>query len=127
MTMLHRQFANSTGDRNRERDRALRNVQTFNRANADGRTFIEILSDTPVLLAEFRRSIGTVDGFVNAMRGLAWLRLFGVSIVSVLYVLSPLDILPDFIPVIGQLDDMMAIVFLFTWIGISYRNMVLAN
>ncbi|MDX2137832.1 MAG: DUF1232 domain-containing protein [Chloroflexota bacterium] len=35
----------------------------------------------------------------------------GIPFAAILYVLSPIDILPDFIPVIGQIDDIAIIIF----------------
>ncbi len=34
-------------------------------------------------------------------------------IVLLLYIVSPIDLIPDFIPVIGQLDDLLAVGLLF--------------
>ncbi|MGQ4807863.1 hypothetical protein NKDENANG_01228 [Candidatus Entotheonellaceae bacterium PAL068K] len=39
------------------------------------------------------------------------LRLKAMVVAAVLYVLLPIDVLPDFIPVLGQLDDFMLLVF----------------
>ena len=35
---------------------------------------------------------------------------FIVAIIAIAYVVSPIDIIPDFIPVAGWLDDLLAIV-----------------
>jgi uncharacterized membrane protein YkvA (DUF1232 family) len=34
-------------------------------------------------------------------------------IVLLMYIVSPIDLIPDFIPVIGQLDDLLAVGLLF--------------
>lgn len=39
-----------------------------------------------------------------------------VLALSVLYLLSPIDLIPDFIPVIGQLDDIVLVVLLVKYV-----------
>lgn len=41
---------------------------------------------------------------VNANRKAAWQHWL-VLIASLLYILSPVDLLPDFVPIVGWLDD----------------------
>ncbi len=36
---------------------------------------------------------------------------------TLLYFLSPLDISPDLIPIVGQIDDLILLTFLFTQVG----------
>jgi uncharacterized membrane protein YkvA (DUF1232 family) len=45
----------------------------------------------------------------NDPRVPSWVR-YGIPLLAVLYLVMPLDVLPDFIPVIGQLDDLGVIV-----------------
>ncbi|HVF98820.1 MAG TPA: YkvA family protein [Chloroflexia bacterium] len=45
----------------------------------------------------------------NDPRVPSWVR-YGVPLLAVLYLVMPLDVLPDFIPVLGQLDDLGVIV-----------------
>lgn len=44
-------------------------------------------------------------------------------IVLLLYIVSPIDLIPDFIPVIGQLDDLVAVGLLFKQIY-KYQEIV---
>jgi uncharacterized membrane protein YkvA (DUF1232 family) len=45
----------------------------------------------------------------NDPRVPGWIR-YGIPLLAVLYLVMPLDVLPDFIPVLGQLDDIGVIV-----------------
>lgn len=46
-----------------------------------------------------------------------------LPILAVLYVVSPFDFLPDFIPVIGWADDLIVLILaIFTFIALSPRN-----
>ena len=134
VTMLHTQFPENA-DRlgsslsAAELDafhRARRNAQTFNRAIAHQRRSVcQIMRDTPVLLAELQRSLRTRGGVGRFLRGGAWLRLVAAFFPVVTYVVSPVDVLPDFLPIIGQLDDVLAIVLFVMFIASTYRNFVL--
>jgi uncharacterized membrane protein YkvA (DUF1232 family) len=43
-----------------------------------------------------------------------WLK-FGVALIA-LYVVSPIDIIPDFIPFVGALDDVLVLTFGIRWL-----------
>jgi uncharacterized membrane protein YkvA (DUF1232 family) len=48
-------------------------------------------------------------------------------LIAVLWVLSPIDLLPEFLPVIGPLDDIVAVVLLMRYAARSIRRDVIAD
>ena len=52
------------------------------------------------------------DGYRNAIRHpkYRWWIMLG----TIIYLISPIDIAPDFIPILGQIDDVMLAGLLFT-------------
>ncbi len=56
-------------------------------------------------LAELIQSARLAWRLVNDRRVPAWVRL-GIPVIVAIYVISPIDFIPDFIPVVGELDDM---------------------
>ena len=61
-------------------------------------------------IAELRRDVATCPRWVKAVVAL-----------GALYLLSPIDLIPDFIPVIGQLDDLVLLGFLVALVR-NHRN-----
>lgn len=48
-----------------------------------------------------------------------------ISGLCVAYLLSPIDLIPDFIPVIGQLDDLLLLVWLTKYVRSNVRDRAL--
>jgi uncharacterized membrane protein YkvA (DUF1232 family) len=46
-------------------------------------------------------------------------KLIGLSVLAI-YILSPIDLIPDFIPLFGQLDDLGVLVAMRVGVGNSY-------
>ena len=66
------------------------------------RAFIEDLEELG-----WRRSLRAVWGLVRDPRVPWFVRLLPVPLL--MYLASPIDIIPDFIPVLGQLDDLLIV------------------
>lgn len=69
----------------------------------------------------FREQLGTVTRLLRAYaageyRQLPWKTLIRVIAVLV-YFVSPIDILPDFLPIVGLTDDIALMLWLFSGIG----------
>ena len=82
------------------------------------------------LLAEARRRAAAVPDYVALVRRLlADPRVAGrhrlVLLGLLAYLLSPIDLVPDFIPVLGQLDDVLVVVLVLRWLFRSVEPEVL--
>lgn len=77
-------------------------------------------------LSEFQASVQLLIRMVRAYaageyKGLPWKSL--VSIIAVLvYFVSPIDLIPDFLPVIGITDDVALVVWLIKTLGDDVRK-----
>jgi uncharacterized membrane protein YkvA (DUF1232 family) len=65
-------------------------------------------------LLQFRTELNMLWRAFMAAETPLWLK--GLMLVVPLYLVSPLDIIPDFIPFAGWLDDVVVIPLLVTWI-----------
>jgi uncharacterized membrane protein YkvA (DUF1232 family) len=85
------------------------------RRGADARALARFVPDCIVL---FRRLLA--DDRIPRRRKLALVALLG-------YLASPIDLVPDFIPVAGQLDDVLAVVFVLRFVLRSADDDLLAE
>lgn len=65
-------------------------------------------------LLQFRRELVILWRAFMATETPIWLK--GLMLLVPAYLISPIDILPDFIPVLGWLDDLVVIPLLVSWI-----------
>jgi len=65
-------------------------------------------------LLQFRRELVILWRAFMAAETPVWLK--GLMLLVPAYLISPIDILPDFIPVLGWLDDIVVIPLLVSWI-----------
>jgi uncharacterized membrane protein YkvA (DUF1232 family) len=65
-------------------------------------------------LLQFRTELMMLWRAFLAQETPLWLK--GLMLIVPLYLISPLDIIPDFIPLAGWLDDMVVIPLLVSWI-----------
>jgi uncharacterized membrane protein YkvA (DUF1232 family) len=65
-------------------------------------------------LLQFRRELAILWRAFMAPETPVWLK--GLMLLVPAYLISPIDILPDVIPVLGWLDDLVVIPLLVSWI-----------
>jgi uncharacterized membrane protein YkvA (DUF1232 family) len=69
----------------------------------------EIPNRMQKLVNQVRLLLDLADDYASGRyRAVSWLSL-GVAVVAALFFLSPADVVPDWLPVVGQLDDMAAV------------------
>lgn len=65
-------------------------------------------------LEELKHSIATIYLAMNKPET-PWIAKF-MALLTVAYALSPIDLIPDFIPVLGYLDDLIILPIILVWI-----------
>lgn len=70
----------------------------------------------PFLFTRFRRELKMVWSVLTHPRAPATAK--GVLLLAILYLISPADFVPDFVPVLGWLDDVGVLTLL---VGLAYK------
>jgi uncharacterized membrane protein YkvA (DUF1232 family) len=92
-----------------ERRRALQIAKLRASREAVSAKLHEIPDRMQKLVNQVRLLLDLADDYATGRyRAVSWLSL-GVAVVAALFFLSPADVIPDWVPVVGQLDDMAAI------------------
>jgi uncharacterized membrane protein YkvA (DUF1232 family) len=94
----------------------------------------ELLAKAPALLeivgkvkllapyvSKVKMLIQLVSDYVHGRYSTSWYNI-ALIVATLLYVISPIDIIPDVIPVIGYLDDLAALILLFKSLGSEFSR-----
>jgi RING finger protein 170 len=85
--------------------------------SSEPRSLKQKLLDAPYLLRNFFNFIRTRNGwlfFVRNILGCLYIALLFI------YILSPLDLIPDYLPIVGWIDDFLVIFYVLLYISILY-------
>ena len=115
-------FANFN-DSNSESLQMIHRIDRFNRLHGSiPRSFLEYITDTPELVRRIFVECFSTNGLRLALR----FRMFFFFAFALLYLLSPLDLIPEGIfGIIGFLDDLFIVLSILILASISYRQSVL--
>ena len=82
---------------------------------------IHYIYDVPILLRHLWRELFTIRGLIIIRR----LHLLLILVLIVVYIVSPLDLLPEAVfGVLGLLDDIIIIVGTLVYISLVYRALI---
>lgn len=83
------------------------------------RNMLQVVLDAPYLMRRLIISLSTKEGFTFFLK-----RVLGslYIIALVVYILSPLDLIPDYIMILGWVDDAIAVIYLIMYVTILYYN-----
>lgn len=103
-----------------DRNEALADIRSYNRRfSNEPRSWLEHIRDIPVLVPNLFRELFSIGGLMLMFR----LRVMILTVAAGMYILSPLDILPEAIlGVFGLLDDLFIMFLLLVYLCIAYRQ-----
>ena len=106
------------------RTRVLGELSTYNRRHSgEPRTLLEQLRDLPVLLRHLGTYLASGEGLNLAFQ----LRVMILCVVWLLYLVSPVDLLPEAVfGVVGLIDDLLVFVLVAMYVTFFFRQ-VMAN
>jgi len=81
------------------------------------RSVKQMILDAPYLLRRFSEFIRTRDGWIFLVK-----KILGCLYICLLliYIISPLDLIPDYLPIVGWIDDFIVIFYVLLYISILY-------
>jgi RING finger protein 170 len=104
------------------RERILEEVREYNsRFSGEPRPLLDYIRDIPVLLPHLAAQFFSLTGIIAMFR----LRVLMCVTVAFIYILSPLDILPEAIfGIVGMLDDAFVVLMFAMYISLAYRQFI---
>jgi len=103
-----------------ETKKVIRDIKFYNKCfSKHPRTIYQVLQDSPYLMRRLIFSLSTREGFTFFLK-----RVLGslYILALVVYILSPLDLIPDYIMILGWIDDAVAVIYLILYVTILYYN-----
>ena len=103
----------------------LQNVMQYNRVySGQPRSIVEHITDLPMLFRRFIRYLATYEGLTFVMS----VRIVPFILMTTIYALSPLDIVPEAaLGIIGLLDDVVILMMCLFYVITLYRNFAAEN
>lgn len=100
-------------------------VREYNKRFSGQRTLIDIIRDIPCLFGRIINEFRTPEGFMRILR---ILRLNTMLIGLILYILSPIDLIPEYIfGIFGIIDDVIVFLTLIFLFSMAYYSHLQQN